>query len=100
MLLLRSLSSSGFLGDGIVQRKTGADTLEVVDTVARSSDQLPHSDNVHTGFLLGIWVFHKDDFRISLQIGNFRQFDKVIDAAAVEFQVEASILEGAGKLDN
>lgn len=55
---------------------------------------------MHTGILLGVGILDQDDLRIRLQIRNLGQLDEVVDAVSVELEMEASVLEGAGQLDD
>jgi hypothetical protein len=49
---------------------------------------------MHAGLLFGIGILDQDDLGIGLEVRNLRQLDEVIDAVAVELEVEASVLEG------
>lgn len=79
LLGLRLILSS----DRVVQRETGADTVQVVNTVSRCTDQLANTNDVHAGLLLSVGVLDKSDLRVSLEALNLRKLDKVIDPLAL-----------------
>lgn len=50
---------------------------------------------MHAGFLFGVGIFDQDDLGVGLEVWDLRQLNKVVDAVAVELEVEASVLEGS-----
>ena len=83
-----------------MQGQARVNTLEVVGPITRSAHQLAHSHNVHPGLLLGVGVLHQRDLGFRFQVRHLGQLDEIVDALAVELQVEASILESAWQLND
>lgn len=50
---------------------------------------------MHAGLLLGVRILDQDDLGIGLEVRDLRQLDEVVNALAVELEVEASVLEGS-----
>ena len=50
---------------------------------------------MHAGLLLGVGILDQDDLGVGLEVRDLRQLDKIVDALAVELEVEASVLEGS-----
>jgi hypothetical protein len=50
---------------------------------------------MHAGLLLGVGILDQDDLGFGLEVRDLRQLDEVVDALAVELEVEASVLEGS-----
>ena len=50
---------------------------------------------MHAGLLLGVGILDQDDLGIGLEVRDLRQLDEVVDALAVELEVEASVLESS-----
>jgi hypothetical protein len=48
---------------------------------------------MHSRLLLCVWVLYQAQLGIGLEARDFRELDEVIDALAVEFEVEARVLE-------
>jgi hypothetical protein len=51
-------------------------------------------------FLLGIWVLNNVEFGSGTEVRNFREGNEVVDLLAVELEVEASVLECGGKVND
>jgi hypothetical protein len=51
-------------------------------------------------FLLGIWVFNNVEFGSGAKVRNFREGNEVVDLLAVKLEVEASVLECGGKVND
>ena len=50
---------------------------------------------MHACLLLGVGILDQDDLGVSLEVRDLRQLDEVVDALAVELEMEASVLEGS-----
>jgi hypothetical protein len=50
---------------------------------------------MHAGLLLGVRILDQDDLGVGLKVWDLGQLDKVIDTVAVEFEMEAGILESS-----
>jgi hypothetical protein len=50
---------------------------------------------MHASLLFGVGILDQDDLGVGLEVGDLRQLDEVVDAVAVELEVEASVLEGS-----
>jgi hypothetical protein len=83
-----------------VQRQTGVKAVQIVGTVTCSTNQVPDSDHMHPSFLFRVRILNEDNLRIGIEAFDLRQFNEVINALAVKFEVEASVLEGAGQFDD
>jgi hypothetical protein len=74
--------------------------VQRVYPVASGANQVSDPDDVNSGLLFRVGVLDQPDLGVGAQSLDVRDLDEIVDALAVELEVEARVLEGRGQLDD
>lgn len=74
--------------------------MQEVGTITGSTNQLADARKVHAGLCLGVGILDEVKLWVLLNVGDFGELDKVIDALALVLEVEAGVLESEGEVDD